>query len=129
MASGDVGRVGARVASLPDRVPRTTEVYMSGLVYVNGEYHPKERAGLSVFDHGFLYGDGVFEGIRVYGGRCFRLNRHLERLWDSARSIRLVPCLKLEKLSEAVKETVAKNDIVEGYVRLLLTRGTNVSPG
>ncbi len=97
---------------------------MSKSVYINGELLPEENAKISVFDHGLLYGDGVFEGIRVYGGNVFLLNEHVERLFESANAIRLTIPLNREQVSEAVRETVQANGISDGYVRLVVTRGS-----
>jgi len=92
-------------------------------IYIDGQYYDKENAKLSVFDHGLLYGDGVFEGMRCYGGRVFRLDRHLDRLWDSAQAIALrIPMTKPE-MAAAVNDALAANGIQDGYVRLLVTRG------
>ncbi|MCU0962026.1 MAG: branched-chain-amino-acid transaminase [Pirellulaceae bacterium] len=96
---------------------------MSLQVYINGHYVPKESASISVFDHGFLFGDGVFEGMRSYGGRVFRLEQHLRRLWDSARSIYLEIPLSREAMAAAVNATLQLNRIDDGYVRLIVTRG------
>jgi branched-chain amino acid aminotransferase len=96
---------------------------MSLQVYINGQYVPKESASISVFDHGFLFGDGVFEGMRSYGGRVFRLEQHLRRLWDSARSIYLEIPLSREAMAAAVQATLQLNRIEDGYVRLIVTRG------
>jgi len=92
-------------------------------VYVNGTLVPKEQAVVSVFDHGLLYGDGVFEGIRVYGGKVFLLNEHVERLYESALAIRLVIPMSPAEMAAAVEKTVAANKIGDGYVRLVVTRG------
>jgi branched-chain amino acid aminotransferase len=92
-------------------------------IYINGKLVNEEDAKISVFDHGLLYGDGVFEGIRTYGGRVFRLREHLDRLWDSAKAIWLeIPMSKVE-MTRAVEETVAANGIGDGYIRLVVTRG------
>lgn len=93
------------------------------LIYLDGEFVPKERATVSVFDHGLLYGDGVFEGIRAYNGRVFRLDEHLRRLHDSARAIRLTIPLSVGEIEEVVLDTLRKNHIRDGYVRLVVTRG------
>jgi len=93
------------------------------LVYVDGEWLPKSRASVSVFDHGLLYGDGVFEGIRVYEGVIFRFKEHLDRLYSSAKSIKLLIPLAPEEMTEAVVETLKKNGLKEAYVRLVVTRG------
>src|SRR5699024_4858712 len=77
----------------------------------------------SIFDHGFLYGDGVFEGIRVYEGNVFRLREHLERLYDSARSILLEIPYTIDELEEAVVDTVRKNELSNAYIRLIVFRG------
>lgn len=92
-------------------------------IYIDGKFFPESEAKVSVFDHGLLYGDGVFEGIRFYNGRVFRLEEHLERLWDSARSICLEVPISRGKMTEALLETIRQNDMREGYIRLLLTRG------
>jgi branched-chain amino acid aminotransferase len=96
---------------------------MDGLVYVNGGFRPAGEASVSVFDHGLLYGDGVFEGIRAYNGRVFKLERHIDRLFDSAKAIRLeIPHTHAE-VCELVLESCRQNDITDGYIRLLVTRG------
>ncbi len=92
-------------------------------VYINGTLFDKDDAKISVYDHGLLYGDGVFEGIRSYGGKVFRLREHLDRLWYSAKAIRLEIPMTKEALSKAVEDTLAENDIEDGYVRLVITRG------
>jgi branched-chain amino acid aminotransferase len=97
---------------------------MSQQIYINGEYFSKEDAKISVYDHGLLYGDGVFEGMRIYGGKVFRLREHLVRLWESAASIGLHIPFTPETLSVDVNACVAKNGLQEGYIRLLVTRGS-----
>ncbi|HET9800516.1 MAG TPA: branched-chain-amino-acid transaminase [Chthoniobacterales bacterium] len=92
-------------------------------IYVDGEFYAEGEAKVSVFDHGLLYGDGVFEGIRFYNGRVFRLEEHLDRLWDSARSICLEVPMSSRAMAEAVLETIRQNDLREGYIRLIVTRG------
>jgi len=92
-------------------------------IYLNGEYVTKENAKISVFDHGFLYGDGIFEGIRIYGGNIFRLKEHLDRLYDSAKSIDLKIPLTFQEMQHAVVETVRKNNMRDGYIRLVVSRG------
>jgi branched-chain amino acid aminotransferase len=93
------------------------------IIYIDGAFVPKEQAKISVFDHGFLYGDGVFEGIRAYNGRVFRLQEHLDRLYDSAKTIDLaVPITKAE-MTKAIIETLKKNNLKDGYIRPLVTRG------
>jgi branched-chain amino acid aminotransferase len=96
---------------------------MSQKVYIDGTLVPKEDAKVSVYDHGLLYGDGVFEGIRVYGGKVFLLPEHIKRLYESALAIRLAIPLSQTKIVEAVESTVAANGIKDGYVRLVVTRG------
>lgn len=96
---------------------------MSLQVYIDGKLLPKEEAKISVFDHGLLYGDGVFEGIRVYGKKVFLMQEHIDRLYESALAIRLEIPLSKEEMIKAVNETVAANGIEDGYVRLVITRG------
>ncbi|MDR7483494.1 MAG: branched-chain-amino-acid transaminase [Armatimonadota bacterium] len=96
---------------------------MSGVVYVNGRIVPKEEATVSVFDHGFLYGDGVFEGIRVYDGRIFRLDEHLDRLYASAKSIMLEIPLDRDALRAALLETVRASGLRDAYIRPVVSRG------
>lgn len=99
---------------------------MSLQIYLDGRLVPKEDAKISVYDHGLLYGDGVFEGIRVYGGKVFLLKEHVERLYESANSIRLTIPLSKDAMAKAVEETVAMNiagGVDVGYVRLVVTRG------
>lgn len=96
---------------------------MSVQVYIDGQLYDKENAKISVYDHGFLYGDGVFEGMRVYNGRVFRLDEHLQRLWNSAKSIWLEIPMTPAALAAAVNSTVAANTIRDGYVRLVVSRG------
>ncbi len=93
-------------------------------IYINGTFYSKNDAKISVFDHGLLYGDGVFEGIRVYSGKVFRLKEHLDRLYESARYIMLNVPLDHKKMTEAVIETVKKNKLADAYIRLIVTRGT-----
>src|SRR6266487_2572240 len=92
-------------------------------IYIDGKFCAEGDAKFSVFDHGLLYGDGIFEGIRFYNGRVFRLEEHLERLWDSARSICLEIPMTREEMTEAVLETIRHNHLHDGYIRLLVTRG------
>lgn len=97
---------------------------MSIQVYVNGEFFPKEEAKISVFDHGFLYGDGVFEGIRAYNGRVFKLKEHIDRLYNGARGIMLDIPLTKEEMTEVVLETIRRNQLRDAYIRLVVSRGT-----
>ena len=92
-------------------------------IYISGKYYDKENAKVSVYDHGFLYGDGVFEGMRSYAGKVFRLKQHLDRLWASAKAIWLKIPMSQEEMAAAVNETLAKNKIQDGYIRLVVTRG------
>ncbi|BET66945.1 branched-chain-amino-acid transaminase [Opitutales bacterium ASA1] len=92
-------------------------------VYVDGTFFPKEEAKISVFDHGLLYGDGVFEGIRLYRGCVYRLEEHLERLEYSAKALLLQIPLSRAEMAEAVCEACRRNNLVDGYIRLVVTRG------
>src|ERR1041385_1349437 len=92
-------------------------------IYIDGKFYSEADAKVSVFDHGLLYGDGIFEGIRFYNGRVFRLDEHLDRLWDSARSICLEIPMSRRAMAEAVLETIRQNDLRDGYIRLIVTRG------
>ncbi len=92
-------------------------------VYMNGEFVPSEAARVSVFDHGFLYGDGVFEGIRVYEGNVFRLSQHVRRLYDSAHCILLTIPMAREAMNDAIVETVRRRGLADQYVRVVVSRG------
>jgi branched-chain amino acid aminotransferase len=92
-------------------------------VYINGHLYPKDEAKISVFDHGLLYGDGVFEGIRVYQNRIFKLKEHIDRLYESAKTLMLEIPMSKEGLSEACIETVRQNPYEDAYIRLVITRG------
>ena len=92
-------------------------------IYVDGAFYSETEAKISVFDHGLLYGDGVFEGIRFYGGGIYKLTEHMVRLYDSAKAIRLDVGLSQEELIAATLATVRKNELRNGYIRLLVTRG------
>src|ERR1700676_642000 len=96
---------------------------MSLKIWIDGKFHDKEHAKISVYDHGLLYGDGVFEGIRVYNGRIFECEAHLRRLNDSARAIRLTPPKSNAELKAAMEETVRINGFADCYIRLVITRG------
>ena len=92
-------------------------------IYIDGNFYDQSEAKVSVFDHGLLYGDGVFEGIRFYHDRVFRLEEHIDRLWDSAKAIALeIPMSRSEVIAAAL-ETIRQNDLHDGYIRLLVTRG------
>jgi branched-chain amino acid aminotransferase len=93
------------------------------LVYVDGTLVPKEEAKISVYDHGFLYGDGIFEGIRVYSGNVFRLQEHIERLYESAKTIDLDIPMTAAELTQATLDTVAANGKLDCYIRLVISRG------
>ncbi|HZN67515.1 MAG TPA: branched-chain-amino-acid transaminase [Tepidisphaeraceae bacterium] len=92
-------------------------------VWVDGRLYDKADAKISVYDHGLLYGDGVFEGIRAYNGRIFEMDAHLERLWISAKAIRLTIPLSREQVVAAMEETVRANNFRDCYIRLVVTRG------
>ncbi len=96
---------------------------MQPKVYINGKLFPKEEARVSVFDHGFLYGDGVFEGIRCYNGNVFKLTEHIDRLCNSAKSISLELLLTKEELKNAVIDTLKANNLEDSYIRMIVTRG------
>jgi branched-chain amino acid aminotransferase len=92
-------------------------------IYIDGKFYDKKDAKVSVFDHGLLYGDGIFEGIRAYNGRVFRLEEHIDRLYDSAKAIWLTIPMSKEKITAATVESCRMNNIRDGYIRLLVTRG------
>jgi branched-chain amino acid aminotransferase len=92
-------------------------------IYLNGELVPAREAKVSVYDHGFLYGDGVFEGLRIYNRRIFRHDAHLERLYRSAKAIWLTPTLSMAEMKAATEQTVAANKIENGYIRAIFSRG------
>ena len=96
---------------------------MSLQIYIDGTWYPKEEAKISVFDHGLLYGDGVFEGMRSYGGKVFRMQAHLDRLYESALAIHLTIPMTMEEIEAAVNKTLEMNGLSDGYVRLIVTRG------
>lgn len=93
------------------------------LVYIDGEFVLKSKAAISVFDHGLLYGDGVFEGIRAYNGSIFKFKEHLDRLYASAHSLLLKIPLSREEMKAAVIETLKRNSMKDAYIRLVVTRG------
>jgi branched-chain amino acid aminotransferase len=92
-------------------------------VYIDGKYYPKENAKVSVYDHGLLYGDGIFEGIRAYNGRVFRLDEHLIRLYESAKSLHIEIPISLDEMRTIVLETLQRNQLSDSYIRLMVTRG------
>lgn len=93
------------------------------LIYLNGKLVPQEEARVSVFDHGLLYGDGVFEGIRAYDGRVFKMEEHLRRLYESARAIMLTIPIGIEEMGAAIYQTMEANGLRDAYIRLVVTRG------
>ncbi len=92
-------------------------------IYINGKLYDKDDAKISVYDHGLLYGDGVFEGIRSYSGKVFRLQQHLDRLWNSAKAIWLEIPMTKDQMAKAIQDTLAVNGIQDGYIRAVVTRG------
>jgi len=103
--------------------PRRATGVKEAKIYIDGKFYSEANAKISVFDHGLLYGDGIFEGIRFYNGRVFKLEEHLQRLWDSARSICLEIPMTMRDMTEAVLETIRQNRLRDGYIRLLVTGG------
>jgi branched-chain amino acid aminotransferase len=93
------------------------------VIYIDGDYYPKSKAKISVYDHGLLYGDGIFEGIRAYNGLVFKLKEHVDRLFCSAHAIMLQIPMTKEEMVEAVLETLRKNNLKDAYIRLVITRG------
>jgi len=96
---------------------------MAFKININGTLFDKEDAKISVYDHGLLYGDGVFEGLRSYGGKVFRLEAHLDRLWNSAKAILLEIPTSREQMARAINETLKANNLQDAYIRLIVTRG------
>ncbi|WJH32556.1 branched-chain-amino-acid transaminase [Paenibacillus aurantius] len=96
---------------------------MAQWIYLNGEFVEKDKALVSVYDHGFLYGDGIFEGIRVYNGNIFKCKEHLDRLYDSAKSIMLDIPLSFGDMQNVLVESIRKNELRDGYIRLVVSRG------
>ncbi|HEX3233017.1 MAG TPA: branched-chain-amino-acid transaminase [Gemmatimonadales bacterium] len=92
-------------------------------IWLDGEWHERDTATVSVYDHGLLYGDGVFEGIRIYGGKIFRLKEHLDRLYDSAHAIWLTVPIPKDEFAALTEEAVRRSGIREGYIRPIVTRG------
>ncbi|MGL4361870.1 MAG: branched-chain-amino-acid transaminase [Cellulosilyticaceae bacterium] len=93
------------------------------IIYLDGEFVTEDKAKISVFDHGVLYGDGVFEGIRIYNGRIFKCEEHIDRLFEAAKAIMLNITLTKTKMKEILIETCQKNQLRDGYIRLVVTRG------
>lgn len=96
---------------------------MDSVVFIDGVFYPKGEAKVSVFDHGFLYGDGVFEGIRAYSGRIFRLHQHLDRLYASAKALMLDVPIAPEEMAKVVLESCRRNHLSDAYIRLVVSRG------
>ncbi|MEN2998294.1 MAG: branched-chain-amino-acid transaminase [Brevinematia bacterium] len=96
---------------------------MGNIVFINGEFYERENAKISVFDKGFLYGDGVFEGIRAYDGKIFKLDEHIDRMFEGAKAIMLEPPYSKDEIKEIIIETCRKNDIKSAYIRPVLSRG------
>jgi len=96
---------------------------MGLVIYMNGQFVEEEKAQVSVFDHGLLYGDGIFEGIRAYHGRVFKLDEHLDRLYESAKSVMINIPIDKKEMAEVVLETLRRNNLRDGYIRLVVTRG------
>ena len=96
---------------------------MELLIYLDGKWVPKNEAKISVFDHGLLYGDGVFEGIRSYGGLVFKLKEHLTRLWESAHTIMLEIPMTPKEMEKAITQTLRRNQLKDAYIRVVVTRG------
>lgn len=92
-------------------------------IWIDGQLVPQSEATVSVYDHGLLYGDGCFEGIRAYGGKVLKLKSHLARMYESASLIRLAPVYDMEEIEDAIRETLAANDLKDAYIRLVFTRG------
>ncbi|MCK4753385.1 MAG: branched-chain-amino-acid transaminase [Planctomycetes bacterium] len=97
---------------------------MSLKIWLSDKLVDEKDAKISVFDHGLLYGDGVFEGIRIYNGEVFELKAHIRRLYESAKAIRLDIPMGKDELANAIKKTTEANNITDGYIRLIVTRGT-----
>ena len=96
---------------------------MSESIYIDGKFYSEDNAKISVFDHGYLYGDGVFEGIRFYSSRIFRFDEHMTRLYDSAKAIWLTIPMDINEFKEVIKETVRKSGFTDGYLRVVVSRG------
>ena len=108
------------LSAVSSPIPRPA---MSLKIYISGKFYDKDDAKISVYDHGLLYGDGVFEGMRSYSGKVFRMKQHLDRLWDSARAIWLEIPMTRDEVAKAVNDALATNGIKDGYIRLVVTRG------
>src|SRR5512139_1537514 len=93
------------------------------IIYIDGKYLPDDQAKISVFDHGFLYGDGVFEGIKAYNGRIFALDEHVDRFYESAASIQIELPISRDEMKKAIVETVRRNNLRDAYIRPVASRG------
>jgi branched-chain amino acid aminotransferase len=93
------------------------------IIYIDGKYLPEGLAKVSVFDHGLLYGDGVFEGIRAYNGRVFRLKEHIDRMYDSAKTLDITPPISKDEMAEVICEVLRRNKLTDAYIRPIITRG------
>jgi len=93
------------------------------IIYIDGKFLSEDQAKISVFDHGFLYGDGVFEGIRAYNGRVLRLKEHIDRMYDSAKTIDLTPPITKEEMIEVICEVLRRNKLTDAYIRPIISRG------
>jgi|SRR5271157_5964873 len=96
---------------------------MAEYIYIDGKFYTKDNAKISVYDHGLLYGDGVFEGIRAYNGRVFRLDEHVDRMYDGAKAIMLTPPVTKQQMKDIILETLRKNNLKDAYIRPIITRG------
>lgn len=114
-------KASASIMPFSSQIINDTQLSMK--IYIDGTLRDKEDAKISVFDHGLLYGDGVFEGIRFYNGKVFQLEEHIDRIFNSAHSICLKSPLSKGEMTQALLETIRSNQLQDGYVRLLLTRG------
>ncbi|NLM38185.1 MAG: hypothetical protein GX202_08680, partial [Firmicutes bacterium] len=92
-------------------------------IYIDGKFYPKDQAKVSVFDHGLLYGDGIFEGTRAYNGRVFEFDAHIDRLYNSAKAIALEIPMTKEEMKAAHLETLRRNQLTDAYIRTVVTRG------
>src|SRR2546423_7127823 len=92
-------------------------------IYIDGKFYSEREAKINVLDHGLLYGDGIFEGIRAYNGRVFKLDRHIDRLFESAKALRIEIPLTRAQIEAVVLDTCRRNGIDDGYIRLVVTRG------
>jgi branched-chain amino acid aminotransferase len=114
---------GPKGVSMTVKTPVTTEASDRPLIWVNGRLVPKSQAAVNVYDHGLLYGDGVFEGIRVYRGRIFLLKQHMDRLWRCAAAIRIKIHISRNEMVAIQRRCIEANELTDGYIRLLVTRG------